>query len=233
MLESSSQRIIENLGADDVVLDVGGGANPFTRADWVIDLMAYDDRGLYGDDIDPSSERFDGNTWVQRDICDKQPWPFADKQFDYVTCSHVLEDIRDPIWVCSELIRVAKAGYIEVPSRLEEQSYGFQGPWAGWGHHRWLIDLEGDELIFVFKHHVLHNRDSDRFPLDFHKTLAIEQRIHRLWWEGGFQYRELAFFDGPTLDAYLQEFVTAHLPPEFRRSGSEPDGARRRLRLRR
>ena len=58
-------------------------------------------------------------------------------------CSHTLEDVRDPIWVCSEIQRVAKAGYIEVPSRLEEQSYGFQGPWVGWGHHHWLIEVHG------------------------------------------------------------------------------------------
>lgn len=211
MLEASRARILTELDDEQLVLDVGGGANPLPRADWVIDLLAYDDRGLYGEEIDPGGERFSGETWVQRDICDHHPWPFGDKQFDFVTCSHTLEDVRDPIWVCSELIRVAKAGYVEVPSRLEEQSYGFQGPWAGWGHHRWLIDLEGDELTFVFKHHVLHNRESDRFPREFREALPPERRVHQLWWQGEFRYRELMFFDGPSLDAYLQEFVKANV----------------------
>jgi SAM-dependent methyltransferase len=226
MQQASRDRILAELGEEQLVLDVGGGANPLPRADWVIDLLAYDDRGLYGEAIDPTGERFSKQTWVQRDICDREPWPFQDKQFDFVTCSHTLEDIRDPIWVSSELIRVAKAGYIEVPSRLEEQSYGFQGPWAGWGHHRWLIDLDGDELIFVFKHHVLHNRDSDRFPYEFHESLTAEQRVHQLWWQGSFRYREQLFFDGPGLDAYLQDFVSEHL-------SAEPSGGRlgRLLRL--
>ena len=68
------------------------------------------------------------DTWIQRDICDREPYPFDDDELDFVICSHTLEDVRDPIWVCSEMARIAKAGYIEVPSRLEEQSYGFQGP---------------------------------------------------------------------------------------------------------
>src|SRR5689334_4849152 len=149
MLDASLTRFLERLGPDDQVLDVGGWGKPLTRADWVLDLMPYETRGLYGVEGEPP-ERFTADTWVVRDICDAEPSPFADDQFDFVVCSHVLEDVRDPIRVCSELARVAKAGYIEVPSRLEEQSFGFQGPWVGWGHHHWLIDVEGDSIEFVF-----------------------------------------------------------------------------------
>ena len=75
------------------------------------------------------------------------------------------------------MIRVGKAGYIEVPSRLEEQSYGFQGPWVGWGHHRWLVDVEDGRIEFVFKHHVLHGRESDHFPPGFQHALPQELRV--------------------------------------------------------
>jgi hypothetical protein len=229
MLERSRAEIFERLAPGALVLDVGGGASPFARADWVIDLIAYEDRGLYGPVPDPAGERFGQGTWVRRDVCDREPWPFADRQFDFSVCSHTLEDVRDPLYVCSELIRVSKAGYIEIPSRLEEQSYGFQGPWAGWGHHRWLIDLNGDELTFVLKHHVLHGRSSDHFPSGFHDTLTAEQRVHRLWWTGGFRCRERFFFDGPSLDAYLAEFVARHRPDAER---PHPARARRGLRRR-
>jgi hypothetical protein len=37
-----------------------------------------------------------------------------------VICSHTLEDIRDPLWVCSEMIRIGKAGYIELPRGLQK-----------------------------------------------------------------------------------------------------------------
>jgi hypothetical protein len=223
MLDSSQARIVELLDPGDAVLDVGGGASPFARADWVIDLQPYDRRSAYGSEQDPGSERFTAETWVQRDICDRDPWPFADRQFDFSVCSHTLEDVRDPLWVCGELIRVSKAGYIEVPSRLEEQSYGFQGPWAGWGHHRWLIDLDSDELTFVFKHHVLHGRDSDHFPPGFRDGLSSEERVESLFWTGSFSYRERIFLDAAALDAYLAELVTRNRPDR-----QEP--RRRRLR---
>ncbi|MDQ6605119.1 MAG: methionine biosynthesis protein MetW [Actinomycetota bacterium] len=217
MLAESHNNILQRLDDGDQVLDVGGGASPFPRADWVIDLQPFEDRGGYGLPPDPEAERFSAETWVQRDICDREPWPFADRQFDFSICSHTLEDVRDPVFVCSELIRVSRAGYIEVPSRLEEQSYGFQGPWAGWGHHRWLIDAEEDRLTFVFKHHVLHNRASDRFPAGFRDRLTDEARVQCLWWETGFVYGERIFHDGPSLDAYLSEFVARHTPKVPRR----------------
>ena len=138
-------------------------AKPLNRADWVIDVMPYETRGLLGSDGD-GPERFSADTWVQHDICDREPWPFADDQFDFVVCSHVLEDIRDPLWVCCGASRVAKAGYIEVPSRLEEQSRGVQGDWVGWGHHHWLIELEGDRFDFLFKPHIIHSREEFWFP---------------------------------------------------------------------
>jgi hypothetical protein len=214
MLPASRDRILQRLDDRDLVLDVGGGASPFPRADWVIDLLPYEERALYGPEPDPANERFSPATWVRRDICASEPWPFDDGQFDFAICSHTLEDIRDPIHVCEELVRVARAGYVEVPSRLEEQSLGFQGPWVGWGHHRWLIDIEGDEITFVFKHHVLHGRASDHFPAGFRDTLTAEERVQTLWWVGGFGYRERIFLDAPSLDAYVSGFVAANHPGE-------------------
>jgi len=128
---SASRERVEALPGGARVLDVGGWAAPLARADSVLDIMPWETRGLYGD-ADPAAERFDAQTWVQRDICSREPWPFADGAFDFVVCSHTLEDVRDPIWVCCELSRVARAGYVEVPSRLVEQSRGVQGDWVGW-----------------------------------------------------------------------------------------------------
>jgi hypothetical protein len=219
VLERSRQRILASLRETDVVLDVGGGARPFERADWVLDLMPYAGRGLYGYEAG-AAERYTAETWVQRDMCDRSPWPFADGQIDFAVCSHTLEDVRDPVWVCSELVRVARAGYIEVPSRLEEQSFGFQGPWAGRAHHHWLIDIEGDRVTFVFKHHVLHARASDHFPRGFRDRLSEEQRVSTLFWSEGFQFGERIMLDARSVDSYLADFVSRHgparLPPALR-----------------
>lgn len=220
MLASSLDRILSTVGDDAVVLDIGGWARPLTRADWVVDLMPYETRGLYGRD-GAGEERFGPRSWVRRDICDHEPYPFEDGAIDFVVCSHTLEDVRDPVWVCSEMNRVAKAGYIEVPSRLEEQSYGVHGPWVGWSHHHWLIDVSGDEIEFVFKPHVIHARESDHFPAGYHRSLTLEERVQTLWWEGRFGCRERVMTTAAEVDPYLSEFVAAH------QRGRAPDSRRR------
>ena len=227
MLEASAKRIREMLDDDALVLDIGGWGKPFTRADWVLDYMPYATRGLYGQDGD-GPERFSEKTWVVRDICAREPYPFEDKSIDFVICSHTLEDVRDPIWVCSEINRIGRAGYIEVPSRLEEQSYGFQGPWAGWGHHHWMIDEEGDQLVFTFKHHILHNRPGDHFPEGFQQRLSPEERVVAFWWTGGFTARERVFNEPAELDAYLADFVAAELPRHWPDYKAPPAGRLRR-----
>ena len=209
MLKSSFDRLRREIPADALVLDVGGWWQPLARADWVIDVMPFETRGSGGMPEDP--ERFTAETWVQRDICDHEPWPFEDDQFDFVVCSHTLEDIRDPIWACHELNRVAKAGYVEVPSRLEEQTYGVQGPWVGWGHHHWMIDISGSHIGFVFKPHIVHNRPSDHFPAGW--PVAEEDRSQSLWWEGGFTYEERLLFEPGELDRYVASLVSERLQP--------------------
>ena len=223
MLASSRLRILELLGEDDLVLDVGGWAKPFPRADWVIDLLPYETRGLYGYERDAGDEveRFAAETWVQRDICDRAPWPFEDGRFDFAICSHTLEDVRDPVWVCSELARVAKAGYIEMPSRLEEQAYGIQGPWVGWGHHHWLAEIRDGRIEFVFKHHVVHGRSSFQLPREAWEALGPEERVETLWWEGSFEAVERVFVEPAELDRYLESLVEAH-------GGRAPAGGRLR-----
>jgi len=118
----NARRLLSTIPRDAKVVDVGGGAAPFPRADYVIDAIPYEKLGTGSDGniheklgIEP---RYSAERWIQTDLCDRRPWPIADKSFDFAICSHLLEDIRDPIWVCSELRRIAKAGYSD--SRFDE-----------------------------------------------------------------------------------------------------------------
>ena len=172
--------------------------------------MPYDTRGYYGRDGD-GPERFSPATWIQRDLCSKEPYPFDDNEIDFVVCSHTLEDVRDPIWVCEEINRIGKGGYIEVPSRLEEQSYGVQGTWVGWGHHHWLVDIDGTQMQFTFKHHIIHGRKTDHFPTSFWAGLGDEDRVQTMWWEGSFDFGEQIFIGPGEVDTYLASFVSGHL----------------------
>ncbi len=198
MLPSASARI-DALPSEHLVLDVGGWAAPMGRADWVIDLLPYETRGLYGA-VDEATERFGPQTWVQRDICATRPWPFQDDQFDFAVCSHTLEDVRDPVRVCEELCRVAKAGYIEVPAPLEELTFGRHGPWVGWSHHHWITELEQEGLRFTLKPHLLIE-EGRHLPAGSTEGLPAEDVVLQLWWDGSFPFREqmvlgLEEFDG-------------------------------------
>lgn len=217
MLSASAQEVERRLGPDELLLDVGGWYEPFARADWVIDLMPYETRKA---PVPPGEERFDASRWVERDICDHTPWPFEDGQFDFAVCSHVLEDVRDPIWVCSELCRVARAGYVEVPSRVEEQAWWVNGEWAGWAHHHWLIEIGDDGIEFVFKPHSIHANDAYHLRSPLATALTDTERVQSLFWEGDFEFRERIFYELDEFDAYLRTLVqrwepelASRLPP--------------------
>lgn len=207
MLERSAKVIAERVGRDALVLDVGGGARPFPRADYVLDLLPYASRGQLGWNGERGDERFGPDSWIQRDICAREPWPFADHQFDFAVCAHTLEDVRDPIWVTAELQRVARAGYIEVPALVEELTYGIQGPWVGWGHHRWLVEVGEGTIEFLFKHHVV-NRAGSHLPAGAVDGAQPEARAQTLWWEGSFEARERFIWDFRELDGFLEGFVS-------------------------
>jgi SAM-dependent methyltransferase len=50
-------------------------------------------------------------------IIDKQ-LPFKDKEFDFIVASHVIEHVEDFQYFIQEIERIAKQGYIELPTRL-------------------------------------------------------------------------------------------------------------------
>ena len=232
MLPAHRDELSRRVADDALVLDVGGWASPLARADWVIDLMDHASRGLYGEP-DPEPERFSADTWVQRDVCAREPWPFPDDRFDFVVCSHTLEDVRDPIWVCQEIARVGRAGYVEFPSRLSEQCWGVEGPWVGRSHHHWLCEAlpETATCRFTFKPAVI-TRPANHFPAGAADRLTAEQKVDWLWWERTFGAEERIHMSAETLDADLAGFVRDHaaeIPP----GPAEGRRARLRRRLRR
>jgi SAM-dependent methyltransferase len=105
------RRVHTPVSKQALVLEVGSGGNPYPRANVLLD--AYEE----------TSERH----WVPLTV--DRPFvlgfvenlPFRDKAFDFVIASHVLEHSKDPARFLSELMRVAKAGYIEVPDAFMER----------------------------------------------------------------------------------------------------------------
>lgn len=203
IVKKNSVELAESIDSSHVVLDVGGAIAPFMRADWIIDILPFEEvswiqqRGV-------GAPRVKKETYVQHDICSRGPWPFADKQFDFVFCSHVLEDIRDPIWVCSEMIRVSKAGYIEIPSRLYETTFGLETKGlAGATHHRWVIDVHENKLRFTFKFFHIHypfiNKNKQHLPQQ-HPDMLL-----KLQWQDTFDFYEHWLLSGKEVFEYFLE----------------------------
>ena len=213
MYEPNVARVLAMLEPGDVVVDIGGWACPFNRADYIIDAEPYETRGYYatfggkpsqGGDV----EHFSRERWITRDICEHTPYPFADKSIDFVVCSHTLEDVRDPLWVCAEMIRIAKRGYIEVPSRAWETSRGRESlRTAGLSHHRWLIDIEGSRIDFLMKYHLIHSHWRYSLPASFGASLSEAESVQWLFWDDHFEYRELTIHGLDAQREALESYV--------------------------
>lgn len=217
MLEKNCKKILKLLSPADIVLDIGGWVIPFNRANYVIDIMPYETRGIHGSQ-GPGKEYFSKKSWIVQDINSRKPLPFKNKEIDFVICSHTLEDIKDPIWVCSEIIRIGKRGYIEIPSRTVETIMGIEGErFAGYSHHRWLIDVVDDMIMFRFKNHFIHHSWKYHLPKSYLKKLKPEDQVSYLFWENNFQYEEVITLSSLNLRREMEEFVKIKraYPPLF------------------
>jgi uncharacterized protein YbaR (Trm112 family) len=143
------------------VLEVGSGQAPHPRADVLVDKYVADNFER------PHEIGIDfAKPFV---VGDGQQLPFADGAFTYAIALHVLEHATAPERFAAELSRVAHAGFVQVPSSVSELTFG-------WPYHPWLIEREGDTLVF-------HAREGKRAPYGeiFHAGYA-DSALFRIWW---------------------------------------------------
>jgi SAM-dependent methyltransferase len=122
------------------VLEIGPGFEPFSKA---TDFCGWtmEEKGRLGNYkiADASSEML----------------PYKDKEFDFVYCRHVIEDLWNPVNCLKEISRIAKEGYIETPSALCEMSKdvdaGNNIPYRGYNHHRYIVWNDSNVLNILPK----------------------------------------------------------------------------------
>jgi hypothetical protein len=196
--------ILSKINMHDFVVDVGGWFKPLKRANKIIDILPYETRQIKNaiGDAD-EKERFSRNDWIVRDLCDRTLFPFKDKEVDFVFCSHTLEDIRDPIWVCSEIVRIGKRGYIEIPSRALETTKGIENwQYTGFYHHRWLIERDKNgTLVFTHKTPALL-----KYP-KYHFNLYVSSPVVGFFWEDSFNYKENIIIEKQDVFKDLEKFA--------------------------
>ena len=146
--------------AEGLVVEVGSGQSPHPRSDLVVEKYLSDDfeRGFAVSFAKPLV------------VGDGHAIPLADGCAAYAIASHVLEHATDPERFAAELSRVAAAGFVQLPSRLAELTFG-------WPFHPWLVDLEPDGTL------VFDERDGQSAPAGehFHRSFAHSPFL-RLWW---------------------------------------------------
>ena len=107
MISRSSKTYIENLLSqkkDWKILDIGCGYSANNYATTICDVQ----------DL---SNFYKNKNFV---ILKNKDLPFNDNQFDFVISSHVMEHVKDLKYFIKEIERVSKRGYIELPTKLED-----------------------------------------------------------------------------------------------------------------
>lgn len=183
------ERRIDLPVADDaLVLDVGSGDKPSWRADVLLDRYVGEEYA--------GQRSGTGAARVSRPLfdADAAAMPFADGAFDYTICSNLLEHVPDPGAVIEELMRVSRAGYIEVPEAASAKIVDFPS------HVWWCrLDRSTDPPTLTFE--PKQDRWSDpeigsyfeRTGLDRQVAKVLdsrfEDRVVMLHWQGRVPYR--------------------------------------------
>jgi len=150
---------IESLVKDGAkVLEIGPGQIPFSKA---TDFCGW-----------TMEEKGRLNNYKIADVSTEM-LPYQNKEFDFIYCRHVIEDLWNPVNALKEISRIAKAGYIETPSALCEMTKDVDGgtnvPWRGYNHHRYIVWNDNDVLNILPK-----------FPIVEHINFEEEKLLEKL-----------------------------------------------------
>ena len=171
MIKRTSKQYIENLLSskpDWDILDIGCGYSANKYANIICD-------------VEDLSKVYKDKKFIR--LID-QKLPFKDKEFDFVIASHVMEHVEHVDFFISELQRIASKGYIEVPTKLEDNLV-FENK----NDHIWQIDFDDvkNKLIInkriQYIEPILTVSSIKKLNKIFRKSLVLE-----LQWENSIDY---------------------------------------------
>ncbi|MFH2045591.1 MAG: methyltransferase domain-containing protein [Pseudomonadota bacterium] len=152
---------IRSINSSDYVLEIGPGGNPHPRSDILLEMKFDDEKEaeIQRSYMPPlKTEKkvvyYDGNHF-----------PFENKEFDYVICSHVLEHVGNIELFLSELIKIAYRGYIEFPTIYYDYLYNMPT-------HKTMLMYKNDIIWYLPKENtpIAQSKPITDF---FNKTLEL------------------------------------------------------------
>jgi len=113
--------------------------------------------------------------------------PFSNNQFDFVYASHVIEHVEDLSFFISELKRISRQGYIELPTILEDNIVLSTN---SSDDHKWVFKFDDVEKVLLVEKKkqliepfITHGVLFDSLRKNFRSSLVLE-----LYWENEINY---------------------------------------------
>ena len=162
MIKRSSKKYIEKTLSENPnwkILDIGCGYNANKYANVICDVQNL-------------SKHYQNKRFIQ--LTEKK-LPFSDKEFDFVISSHVMEHVKELKFFISELERISTNGYIELPTKLEDNLV-FENK----NDHIWQMDFNDIENKLIINKRiqyiepVLTVSSIKKFDEFFRKSLVLE-----------------------------------------------------------
>ena len=155
------------------ILDIGCNIAPVEFAQTVADVQNF-------------SKFYEGKNKKFVLINDKK-LPFSNNQFDFVYASHVIEHVEDLSFFISELKRISRKGYIELPSILEDNLVLSTN---SSDDHKWMFKFDDVEKVLLVEKKkqliepfITHGVLFDSLRKNFRSSLVLE-----LYWENEINY---------------------------------------------
>jgi SAM-dependent methyltransferase len=201
--------LIQSIKKTDRVLEIGPGGTPHPRSDIFLEYkfkslsLAESQRG-YANPLKTSKPVV---------MYQGEHFPFSNKEFDYVICSHVVEHVENLDQFVSEITRVGKAGYLEYPTIYYDYMYNFD-------QHLTFVKLNQSKLYWMNKK---QTRIADFKPIQdlFYESL-INQHFELVDTLKYFFFEGFEWFDGldtvQTSDLQDLVFNVVNMPPPRKKS---------------
>jgi len=182
------------------VIDIGGSADYTSWSYPIIDYIV---------DINPPTKTDTHIQFFQINVNFESEWEKLHEfvqthgKFDFCIASHIIEDISLPEVLINNIGRIAKQGFIAVPSKYNELAKHGLNKYIGSIHHRWIYTLKNSKLFTYPKVNFI-DTDED--------LIKIGDNSNHLWDFSFFWQNKLSVdivnnnYLGPTVDSVISYY---------------------------